>query len=697
MQTLGKYEIIAELGRGGMGMVFKARDPIIGRDVAIKVISRHIVNDPVVRKRFYREAQSAGGLSHPNITVIHDIGEHEEVPYIVMEFLSGTDLRTLMMQGAGLSLQEKLSIAEQMCQGLHYAHQHDIIHRDIKPDNVRVLDSGRVKVMDFGIARIGSDNSSTLTAADKSIGTPKYMSPEQIEGGNIDRRADIFSFGVVFYELLTGTNPFEGENVGATIYRIMDHDPTPLDIAASPVHADLQHILNKCLAKKKENRYDNFGAVVADIRAAMENLGNEEVELTGIQGRPRRSTDENKKPVALWAALGLLVVLLAAGGGYWFLQGGQDDPSTVPIAQTTTPVDPLPVEIDSSAFVEPPEVLPPEEIEGLEAEALMAAAEQQRDAMLDQKRRADRAGGQDDGAYLLAQDSENEAQAAFDEGTRDGYLTAMQAFAQAMRGYATAADAATRRPPPVVIRQPPAQTPTETPNTTTPVAAATDPPATPPVVEEPDEEEPAVESGLSIRGGSPVQRNTPRVTTASRKPAADRARSNVESAATSVPADLRADARYKLAVDARQVANEAYAAEQYDRAARLYALAQDFYGRAVLRNSSDDALDQGIEDIVTTYQRALERRDIHTIQGLFPRHTQRDLNVWQQYVNEGGTVELYTTTSSFDTRGDEATANMGFQLDFTDVQGNPHRVDLQYRWEFKKITGGWIITEMSPR
>lgn len=194
-----------------------------------------------------------------------------------------------------------------------------------------------------------------------------------------------------------------------------------------------------------------------------------------------------------------------------------------------------------------------------------------------------------------------------------------------------------------------------------------------------------------------MQRPTPGVTTASRKPAADRARGGVEAAATAVPRPLRADARYKLAVDARQVANEAYAAQQYDRAARLYTLAQDLYAKALPQATAERALDQGLEDVTATYQRALERRDIHTIQGLFPRHTRRDLGVWQQYVNEGGTVELFTTTSSFDTRNNGATANIGFQLDFTDTQGGSHRSNLEYRWEFEKIAEGWIITEMAPR
>lgn len=264
-RRIGKYEILNALGQGGMGTVYKARDTVIGREVAIKLIQERALKDPAIKKRFYREARSAGRLSHDNITIIHDIDERDGTPFLVMELLEGEDLRDVLNEGRTLSNEDKLHIAVQVCRGLQYAHDHEVVHRDIKPANIRLLRDGRVKIMDFGIARI-QDDAQSLTLTNASIGTPRYMSPEQVQGERVDLRSDIFSFGVLFYELLTGRNPFSSDRITTVIYKIIMTEPDALVLKPEELAGDLQPILDKCLAKNREDRYDSFGEVLADLQ-----------------------------------------------------------------------------------------------------------------------------------------------------------------------------------------------------------------------------------------------------------------------------------------------------------------------------------------------------------------------------------------------------------------------------------------------
>jgi len=258
MKKIGKYEIISELGKGAMGVVYKALDPLIGREVAIKVISETMLEVPEIKERFYREARSVGKLSHENITVIYDVGEDEGRPFIVMEYLSGTDLRSFINRKTPLSLAQRLDYARQICLGLQYAHSKNIIHRDIKPENIKIMDDGKVKIMDFGIAKLLS---SELTQTGTQIGTPWYMSPEQIRGAPLDQRADIFSFGIVFYELLVYRRPFEGEAT-TVMYKILNEPPEPVVLEENGVVDDLQALLAKCLEKAPNDRYPDFAGIL---------------------------------------------------------------------------------------------------------------------------------------------------------------------------------------------------------------------------------------------------------------------------------------------------------------------------------------------------------------------------------------------------------------------------------------------------
>ena len=226
MDTIGKYKLVRVIGEGGMGRVYEAIDPIIGRRVAIKTISLNVVTDAETRSRFFREAQAAGRLSHPNLITIHDIGDADGTPYIVMEFLEGMDLNHKIRQER-LSYDTKLQIMIDVCEGLAFAHGHDIVHRDIKPANIFVTTSGRAKILDFGLARGAL---SDVTQTGKILGTPNYMSPEQIRGDDVDHRSDIFATGVVFYELLCGRKAFEGDSIATTLYKVLETQPQPVHL-----------------------------------------------------------------------------------------------------------------------------------------------------------------------------------------------------------------------------------------------------------------------------------------------------------------------------------------------------------------------------------------------------------------------------------------------------------------------------------
>ncbi|MGB2959739.1 MAG: protein kinase [Bacteroidota bacterium] len=272
MEKIGKYKIVDELGKGGMGVVYKAYDPVMDREVAIKVILEMALEVPEIKARFYREARTAGNLSHENITIIHDVGEDEGKPFIVMEYLPGNDLRELLETNYPLTLLQKLEIAFNVTQGLAFSHSRDIIHRDIKPANIRITDDGKVKIMDFGIARPGS---SSLTSTGTLIGTPYYMSPEQIQGRKVDKRSDIFSFGVLLYELLTYKKPFTGNEPTAVMYKIVHEEPENAADLEQVCPQTLRDIVSRILEKDPARRYQNFEDIGRDLEFIMNDLRQE--------------------------------------------------------------------------------------------------------------------------------------------------------------------------------------------------------------------------------------------------------------------------------------------------------------------------------------------------------------------------------------------------------------------------------------
>jgi serine/threonine-protein kinase len=268
---LGRYELAAELGRGAMGVVFRARDPIIDRVVALKTIEsgRTGAAAATFTELFFQEARSAGRLNHPNIVTIYDAGEAEGKAYIAMEFLEGTSLREMLDEHGALSVHRAVEIAGQVARGLGYAHEHGVVHRDIKPANIIVLRNRRPKITDFGIARLGEAD----VLAGERAGSPKYMSPEQIRGDEeLDGRSDIFSLGTVLYEMITGRQPFNGDDVLGIMRSVLEDSPERPSLRNHRVPPELDTIVLRMLAKRPEDRFPSARWLFRELRNLEEKL-----------------------------------------------------------------------------------------------------------------------------------------------------------------------------------------------------------------------------------------------------------------------------------------------------------------------------------------------------------------------------------------------------------------------------------------
>ena len=271
--TLGRYKIIKELGRGAMGTVYLGKDPSINREVAIKTISYADVESEQlkeVKNQFFREAEAAGKLTHPNIVTIYDVGEDHDIAYIAMELLIGKDLTNFCQKGKLMSVRRVLTVVAAVAEALDYAHQQGVVHRDIKPANIILLENDQVKVADFGIARMMA--SSTKTQTGVIFGTPNYMSPEQVAGKKVDGRSDLFSLGVVLYELLSGDKPFKGESITTLMYAIANSSYTPLEEIAPKTPDCCVQIVEKLLNKGVTRRYKSAAQAIKQIKKCREEL-----------------------------------------------------------------------------------------------------------------------------------------------------------------------------------------------------------------------------------------------------------------------------------------------------------------------------------------------------------------------------------------------------------------------------------------
>ena len=272
---IGRYLITGRIGRGGMGMVYRGLDEALEREVAVKTLTAEGTLDAESRRRFEVEARAAARLQHPNIVTVYELGEYDlgddrKRPFIAMEMLPGVDLEALLRSGEEIPLVEKLDVVAQVCRGLAYAHERGIVHRDIKPSNVRLLEDGTAKIMDFGIAKLGGTH---LTKTGMMVGTVHYMSSEQVQGRFLDGRSDVFSVGVILYELLAGERPFRGEGATQILYKIVHEDPPPLDLGAlGEFGPKLQAILSLALAKDPDARYPGAAALGAALAGVLEDV-----------------------------------------------------------------------------------------------------------------------------------------------------------------------------------------------------------------------------------------------------------------------------------------------------------------------------------------------------------------------------------------------------------------------------------------
>ena len=279
LTKVGKYEIIEKIGVGGFGTVFKGRDPYIKRTVAIKTCQS---DEDELRKRFFREAEFAGNLHQRNITTIYDFGLTDDgLPFIVQEFLTGEDLDRKIKRKDDLPLAWRVRVLVDICEGLHYAHTAGIVHRDVKPSNIRILEDGTVKIMDFGIAK-SMVSESTLTQTGITLGTASYLAPEQIRGEPVDARTDIFSLGVLAYEFLTYTRPFTGDHISTVLYKIMNESPPSPSGVDPSLPPELVRVVQKALEKDRSNRWTTCAEMQGGLKAVLE-------VLSGPVGAPPRA------------------------------------------------------------------------------------------------------------------------------------------------------------------------------------------------------------------------------------------------------------------------------------------------------------------------------------------------------------------------------------------------------------------------
>ena len=305
MRQVGRYQVQSRLGRGGMATVYRAHDPSIGRDVAIKFLHASLCEDEDCRMRFLREARAAGGLSHPNIVVVHDVGEIERRPYMAMELIDGSPLSDKLEKTRSLPVREVVIIGLQLARALEYAHARGIVHRDIKPGNIMILADGQtIKVADFGIAHMDDGTTEQRTMVGAVMGTPQYMSPEQTRGDKVDGRSDLFSAGIVLYQLLAGERPFRGESLVAVATKIATEDPPPLNQKRPEVPASLRRVIDRCLAKKPEQRYQTGKEVAEALQKVLH-----EIDETARESNKPRIVPLRVK----WAVTMALIVAVVMG------------------------------------------------------------------------------------------------------------------------------------------------------------------------------------------------------------------------------------------------------------------------------------------------------------------------------------------------------------------------------------------------
>ena len=325
--TLGPYKIIDLLGAGGMGEVYRARDTRLGRDVALKIIPPELARDPDRIRRFEQEARAAGALNHPNVCAIYDVGTQAGTPFVVMELLEGESLRSRLESGP-IPTRRAISYAAQVAHGLAAAHEKGIVHRDLKPENLFITRDGRVKVLDFGLAKLTSpetpegerSRSGTATGSGAILGTPGYMAPEQVRGQDADARSDLFALGAILYESLAGKRAFHGASQFETMHAILNEDPPPLSASGKQVPPGVEHLVRHCLEKRPEQRFQS----ARDLAFHLEAAGGENL-TTELPARPGRARDPRARTILL--SVGALLLVIAALPAFLWLRERSGGPT----------------------------------------------------------------------------------------------------------------------------------------------------------------------------------------------------------------------------------------------------------------------------------------------------------------------------------------------------------------------------------
>jgi len=520
MESFGRYQLHEQLGHGGMGVVYRAHDTVLQRIVALKLVGASYVDDADMRERFFREARAAAQLTHKNIVTVYDLGEHEGRPYLAMEYLAGEDLQRRLARPEKMSLSRRLEVATEFCQGVEHAHEHGIVHRDLKPANIFLADNGGVKILDFGLAR---PMTSQLTQSNMLMGTINYMAPEQVRGERADQRSDIFSLGVVLYELFGGRRAFEGDSVASTLYKILQDVPEPLSNLDAEIPPALAQVVEHALAKNREDRYQNVAAVIGDLREAIKPSplsvsGSSPVTLTAPatrvesvarppSGASQPATLAAHVPAAPWAGpqrsrlVPVLVgaVVVAAAATAWVGSRRAAPPPERPQTTTTTaPAQAPPAQTTAAnpTSVSPTPATPPETggDKARNSEAAMLAvtrqqAETARGRMTEGRAAAQAAGAPDRAADAFrnasrrAQDAERLFKAQKFDAAASRYYEASGLFRDAEAAARTAAQAQRSSAPPQPTPQRPQQGASSAPGTAVvippaaPVAAPTPAPA----------------------------------------------------------------------------------------------------------------------------------------------------------------------------------------------------------------------------
>ena len=413
-RRLGKYELHQLLGEGAMGIVWKAYDTVLRRYVALKLLSSSFRKTKDMQERFLREARAAGAIQHPNIVTVYDLGESEGQLFIAMELVEGRDLSDMIALRDPLALERKLDITIEVLAGLHFAHQRGVIHRDVKPSNVRIMPDGRVKIMDFGIARL---QKAETTGSGAIVGTPTYMAPEQITNGAITAATDVFSVGCMLYELLCYQRPFEAESVHGVLYQVLTTEPRPLRTMTPSIPAALERVVAKAMNKVPHERYESAGQMLSTLQQIRAALSGADEQATQPLGRWTPLPQPMLKLITHASMRARLAVLAALVAVVILLLYAPGQPAAVPAPDAAAP--------------------PPALALNPDAGPVSVAVTLRRDSAFATRDRAIAAGAQKNGvpSFVVAQSLLETADRALQRGDQSlavrGYVQAAQYYMQA--------------------------------------------------------------------------------------------------------------------------------------------------------------------------------------------------------------------------------------------------------------------------